>query len=204
MPSVSREKGSEAGNVHVRRLQGFRDKEKAQHADAGARTGWNASPSHPCVLRTRTPPLAHASSISPAAGARARFRAGASLPARARPRSLSTRAYPGAGAQAAGGTLGTRRRGAGLPGRGQGGGESRSCPEPRRVFPAPGSGRCKLHLVDFLHPGPRVHRLSPVVTLSPEGCLTSHPPQDLKLPGGRGCAGWTTRVRGNRGLWVLW
>lgn len=33
----------------------------------------------------------------------------------------------------------------------------------------------KLHLGDFLHPGSRVSRLSSVVTLSPEGCLTSHP-----------------------------
>lgn len=151
------------------------------------------------VQRTRTPPLAHAQSSLPGAGARARFRAGSSS---ASTGSLSTRvswSWGSGGGREGGGTLGTRRRGAGLLGRGQGGRESPGCPESRRVFPAPGSGRCKLHLVDFLHPGPRVHRF-PQLLLS-RG-LPDLPPRDLKLPGGRGCAGCTTRVQGNRGLWV--
>ncbi|KAK7832368.1 LOW QUALITY PROTEIN: hypothetical protein U0070_011816, partial [Myodes glareolus] len=61
----------------------------------------------------------------------------------------------------------------GPAGAGPGGGESRRRPEPSRVFPAPGSGRCKLHLADFLHP--ESIGFPSVVTPPPEGCLAFRP-----------------------------
>lgn len=147
---------------------------------------------HPCRMRRLVRP----------ARERAPDFAGQPPPARARVLSVTRRSGSG------GGTLGTRRRGAGLPGRGQGGGESRGRPETRRVFPAPGSGRCALHLADFLHPGPRVHRLTSVVTPSPEGCLAFRPrpeaargvvgvqagPREPEVTTGCGCTQTSARV----------